>query len=197
MHLQTSLVIVGAALSLSMLVSCGNTPGGNDGGADGGVTDPRCSKANCAAMVNSCHADIGGVPTAACNNVELAPVGFDWSPYCVDACNQQALGAAVACIGSAAGECADGGNVARQAVINRCRPLYPRRDAGCVDACDTQQKACNDHCTGGSACRNCRNGGLPNCTQVCPDGGFQGCVDCSTACGRTFGSCWLACPLEP
>lgn len=162
-----------------------------------GTPDPRCSTANCDAMLKQCHVEPGGMPTGACNNVELAPSGFDWSPYCVDACNRQAIGGIVACFGAAGAECADGGNPARQVVFERCREINVRRDAGCLAACTAQQDACNDVCTGGQACSNCRISGMPNCSAVCPDAGFQGCIDCSAACGREWIACSQQCPVEP
>jgi hypothetical protein len=164
---------------------------------------PGCTAANCRAMVDACRVELIGMPSALCSNVAARPPTFDSSKYCIDLCNaHQGSGKLVQCIADAAPQCsaaADSGVNPYTVISGACLNLDggTATDAGLVcDAdCGRVHKACDDQCTGGSACESCRRMGTPDCSAVCPDAGYASCSDCSATCGLAFNACLDRCPL--
>jgi hypothetical protein len=157
-------------------------------------------------MVAACRVDLAASPNfAGCFVATAAPsdARVDVVPYCVKACNASHSGEGVACLAGLADKCeaaSDAGSSPLSVVATSCGNSSNSAAGGgapastaCMDRCLTARKACEDVCTGGAACRDCRTSGGLDCSGHCPDAGLTGCVDCTAACGLTWSDCADAC----
>ncbi len=203
----TSAVVVTACLSP---VSTGDGGCAGDAGcltpASDGIVDSGCSEAECTLMIQACRAASWADPNPTFSNgcgpwhagLDPSTIGQIQSSYCVKTC--RALPAAatlVVCLSEHASECLNDYDAGRTAddVFAACSPDAGQLDQACDDRCTAARTACQAGCGGGASCRQCliAGQGMADCSSVCPDGGYLGCMDCSAACGLAFAACADGC----
>jgi hypothetical protein len=184
--LKQQSVRVRSPLAVLVLVACSN----------GQMTPPPTTQAGCTAAacdaLAACRIQFNAEPSFQCANAGVRPTGFSYTPYCVQACNaQRGAGPIAQCIADHGGACTDGGFAD---VLSLCDTgdAGPSVTSDCFKQCSSTRQACDDKCTGGTACDTCVRSGGQNCP--CPDSGYVACFDCSAACGLKLASCLNGCP---
>ncbi len=188
----------------SSIVVCILTVGCLSGGSEPLFSPGQagCTVKNCQTMLDACRVQPSGTPNlGACLNVGSPPVGYDQAPSCVASCNASpGTGELIQCIADHANRCVE----ARDAgtfidIPPECSALASARtpEPACEQRCSMARATCDDGCSGGRACANCRRALAPDCSSVCPqDAGFTDCMDCSALCGHAYSACTAACPRQ-
>ncbi len=176
--------VASCAASIVPLIDGGVLDGGMDGGiGDAGNGDPRCSVANCEALLQ-CGFGLAGQPfNQVCMLLALdgglAALQAINTRYCIEACQADDAGALVACVASFQGACADAGAMARQVAEGVFAVCSPYVDAGSAD------QACVASC--GQT--------VDSCSNACPtDNGQDACFSCAYQCGQNYVQCAGGCP---
>ena len=149
-----------------------------------GCPDSRCSVANCRAALDGCRlqANLGSFCFKTFGSANLADAGVDVNAYCAKQCQDEGIGAGIACLADHSQMCvdayADGGlpglNVARDQVAAICFSSDGGgTDPTCVLSCFDTQKTCES---------------------ACPTSSPKACFDCASSCAETSDRCVNQCP---
>lgn len=171
-----------------------------------GTVDGGCSEADCYVMSDACRAESALDPNPTYfDGCGPWHVGLDGSTithlqnaYCMKTCRARpSVAAQVVCVAAHATDCRNDYDAGRtpDEVFAACTPDAGQLDQACDDRCTMARAACQAECGGGASCRQCliAGQGTADCSGVCPDGGYVGCMDCSAACGLAYGTCTDSC----
>lgn len=169
------------------------------------TADSGCSEADCKLMWDACRVESSYDPNATYFNgcgpwyvgVD-ASIGAIQDSYCMKTCRARpSVATQVVCIAAHSAECLADFDAGRplDGIFAACTPDAGQLDQACDDRCTMARAACQAGCGGGASCRQCliAGQGTADCSSVCPDGGYVGCMDCSAACGLANGACTDAC----